>query len=638
MSAALYTELAWLPAPAQDFAVRCRALTESTTPGADVRSLANCALDENRGARLGRAITAAIAKSIPLAPLVPFKLGVIGTGTLDLLAPLLVASAARHGFALTVVQAPYGQVTQEAFDPDSTINAARPDAVLIALDHRGFDMPAEAGDVGAEREAISAAITYLGALREAIRRNSGAICIVQTVAPGPDRLFGSFDAIQPGTARRQSARLNEAIADSIAGTPDLLLDVASLAETVGLAAWHSPAQWNLAKLPCDASCLPTYAEHVARLVGAARGRSRKCLILDLDNTLWGGVIGDDGLTGIRLAQGDATGEAHLELQRWALALRRRGIVLAVCSKNEDETARIPFRSHPEMLLREDHIAVFQANWNDKATNIVAIAAELSLGLDAMVFVDDNPAERALVRRMLPDVAVPELPEDPALYTRTVAAGGYFEAIAFSQEDRARAEMYQSNARRVALQKQAGDIEAWLASLQMEIGFAPFDAVGRARIAQLINKSNQFNLTTRRYGEAEVEAAERDPDVFTLQVRLADTLGDNGMISVVICRPDEPGAWKIDTWLMSCRVLGRRVEHAVLREILAAAREAGMAQVIGVYRPTGRNGLVRDHYRKLGFTLIREEEDSATMWSMATVTDIAMPPMTVTRQARVADLV
>src|SRR6185437_8486207 len=186
----------------------------------------------------------------------------------------------------------------------------------------------------------------------------------------------------------------------------------------------------------------------ARLIGAARGRSRKCLILDLDNTLWGGIIGDDGPTGIRLAQGDATGEAHLELQRWALALRRRGIVLAVCSKNEDETARIPFRSHPEMLLREEHIAVFQANWNDKATNIAAIASELSLGLDAMVFVDDNPAERALVRRMLPEVAVPELPDDPALHTRVLAAGGYFEAIAFSPEDRARAEMYQSNARRV----------------------------------------------------------------------------------------------------------------------------------------------------------------------------------------------
>jgi len=377
---------------------------------------------------------------------------------------------------------------------------------------------------------------------------------------------------------------------------------------------------------------------VARLLAALRGHSRKCLVLDLDNTVWGGVIGDDGLEGIKLAQGDATGEAHLALQEMALTLRQRGIVLAVSSKNEEAAARAPFQKHPEMLLKEDHFAVFQANWQDKATNIKAIAEELCLGLDAMVLVDDNPMERDLVRRMLPQVAVPELPEDPALYARTLAAAGYFESIAFSAEDRERAEMYQSNARRVTLQKQAGDLDSYLASLEMEIVFAPFDRAGRARISQLINKSNQFNLTTRRYSEADVAAAEADSDLFTLQVRLVDRFGDNGMISVIICRPDAGGndrrrTWQIDTWLMSCRVLGRKVEQMVLREILMRAREEGIDTLIGVYRPSEKNAMVRDHYAKLGFAKLSEEPDGTGIWTLACSTELEAAPMAVRRFSR-----
>ena len=378
----------------------------------------------------------------------------------------------------------------------------------------------------------------------------------------------------PGAWRFLVAETNRRLLTESAKSNALVFDVAALAAMVGVAEWHSPAQWNMAKLPFDSRFVPLYAEHVGRLLGAILGKSRRCLILDLDNTVWGGVIGDDGLEGIRVAQGDTEGEAHLELQRLALSLRSRGVVLAVSSKNEDATARLPFQSHPEMLLREEHITVFQANWNDKATNIVAIAKELSLGLDAMVFLDDNPAERALVRQTLPDVAVPELPEDPAMYARVLGTAGYFDAVSFSDEDRKRAEFYEGNARRVALQAQVTDMDAYLKSLEMVIRFEPFDAVSRARIAQLINKSNQFNLTTRRYTEAEVESLERDERAFTLQVRLTDAVGDNGMISVIVCRTVEPRTWAIDTWLMSCRVLGRRVESMVLREIIPPCRGAG----------------------------------------------------------------
>jgi FkbH-like protein len=303
------------------------------------------------------------------------------------------------------------------------------------------------------------------------------------------------------------------------------------------------------------------------------------------------------------------------LQRLAIDLRRRGVLLAVSSKNDDDVERRPFEQHAEMLLKLEDIAVFQANWKDKATNIQAIAEELSLGLDAMVFLDDNPVERGLVRELLPQVAVPELPDDAAFYARTLTAAGYFEAVALSAEDLKRAELYQENAKRAELQRQVGGVEAYLVSLDMTITFQPFDAPGRARIAQLINKSNQYNLTTRRYTEAEVREAEHDPSVLTLQVRLEDRFGDNGMISVVICRPGESRVWEVDTWLMSCRVLGRRVEHMVLREVLRHASARNIDTLIGTYKPTDRNKMVSDHYAKLGFAKVAEDASGASRWQL-----------------------
>jgi FkbH-like protein len=629
----LYEDLAWLPRAPADFRARCRALLAQAPPLGDALArLASHALDENALRRLAETIARARDAGASLAPLSPFRLAVVGNGTLDPLLPALVASAARHGIALEAVKADFGQTMQEALSADSAIARARPDAVLLALDHRGLPFGAPRHDAAGAAASVAAALAFVDTLRQGFRAHAGATCIVQTIAPPPESLFGSFERLVPGTLRDRSGAFNAALAASVAGTDDVLLDVAALAETVGLARWHSPAQWNLAKLAFDARLVPLYAEHVCRLLGALRGKSRRALVLDLDNTVWGGVIGDDGLEGITIGQGDATGEAFLDVQRLALALRERGIVLAVSSKNADEVARAAFQRHPDMLLRENHIAVFQANWNDKATNITAIARELALGLDAMVFLDDNPAERGLVRDLLPQVAVPELPDDPALYARTLAAAGYFESVTFSEEDRRRGEFYQGNARRVALAAQAGDLDAYLASLRMTIVFAPFDATGRARIAQLIAKSNQFNLTTRRYSEAQVAEIEADPSVLTLQVRLLDAFGDNGMIGVVIARPLDAASWEIDTWLMSCRVLGRRVEAMVLAELIRQARSRGIERLVGRYVPTERNGLVRDHYATLGFTRTGEGADGTTSWELSTASDVPLAPMAVDRSA------
>jgi FkbH-like protein len=426
--------------------------------------------------------------------------------------------------------------------------------------------------------------------------------------------------------------LNRRLADHLRGTGALLFDVAALAETIGLAEWHDPTLWNIGKVPFASAYLPIYAEAACRLIAALRGKSRRCLVLDLDNTLWGGVIGDDGLSGIVLGQGDPTGEAFLEVQRTALALRDRGIVLAVCSKNSEDTARAPFRSHPEMLLREEHVAVFRANWNDKATNIEAIAQALSLGLESMVLLDDNPVERGLVRDLLPEVAVPELPDDPALFARTLLAAGYFEAIAFSAEDRTRASAYQENAARVALRDSSRGVEDYLRSLGTVLDFRPFDAPGRKRIAQLINKSNQFNLTTRRYSETDIARMECDPGRFTLQVRLSDSFGDSGMICVVICVPEHED-WRVDTWLMSCRVLGRRVEEAVLQEIVRNAKIRRIRRLVGLYVPTERNALVKDHYSRLGFDSTETRSDGATVWELSVEKYVSPElPMTVTLSA------
>jgi FkbH-like protein len=631
MSNSLYSQLAWLPAAPDDFSAQCRQLLDAPADlGHRLQRLANHALDENQLNRLAKAIQRARAAGHSFAPLTPFRLGLISNATTHFIVPPLVATAARHGIALECIEADYDQVMQVALDPDSAINQAQCDAVLVAVDHRGLPLNPSPGDAGAAQQTAQGALAHLEMIRNGLHGHGQAICILQTLARPVESAFGSFDLVLPGTPRQLIDELNRGIALGVAGSEDLLLDVAHIAETVGLADWHDTTLWNMAKLPFASAFLPLYADHVCRLVAALRGKSRKCLILDLDNTVWGGVIGDDGLDGIVIGQGDATGEAHLQVQRTALALRDRGVVLAVSSKNTDEIAREPFRKHPEMLLREDHIAVFQANWNDKATNIKAIAEELSLGLDAMVFLDDNPVERGLVRRMLPQVAVPELPDNPALYARTLLAAGYFEAIAFSGEDRQRAEFYQDNARRVTLQKQAGDVDAYLVSLNMQMTLQPFDDTGRARIAQLINKSNQFNLTTRRYTEAEVAAAQRDPNAFTLQVRLADAFGDNGMISVIICRREQDD-WDIDSWLMSCRVLGRKVEVAVLQELLAQARARGIRRLVGRYLPTEKNKLVEDHYAKLGFTLLDQPTGGGTRWELhVDGTPGATPPIAIQR--------
>lgn len=617
--------LSWLPPKPADFAARLTAAQAGDGALApELRLLANHALDINGLNRLAKALRKARQDGRSLKPLGAFRLGLLSNSTTALVAPALEATALRYGLALEVIEAPFGQIVQEALDPNSLLATSELDAVLIAVDVHGLPLAGTPGDSDRAEATLESVLGQFDLIRQGLRANTRAALIWQTAPRLPETLFGSFDFRLPGTHRWLVDQLNRRLADSL---PDdeLLIDVAGLAETLGLDAWHDPVMRNIGKLPFAQAFAPIYAEHVARVIGAVRGKSRKALVLDLDNTVWGGIIGDDGLEGIVIGQGSGLGEAHLSVQRGALDLHGRGVVLAVSSKNEDAAARLPFREHADMLLKEDHIVVFQANWIDKATNLATIADALTLGRDALVFLDDNPAERLQVRGAHPEIAVPELPADAALYARTLNAGGYFEAVAFSDDDRNRSGFYKENAKRLQLQGSTGSLDAYHASLEMVATMQPFDAVGRSRISQLINKSNQFNLTTRRYTEAQVGEAEADPARFTLQLRLADVFGDNGMISVIIA-DRATDDWEIDTWLMSCRVLGRRVDEAVLAELVREAKAAGAKALVGRFIPSDKNMMVAKHYEKLGFDKIAETAEGETVWRLALdgVADKALP--------------
>jgi FkbH-like protein len=622
------SNLPWLPTAPDNFRKLCRELENKSADWArDLRSLSQCALNESQLTTLARTLGNLRKKldgSIP--GLHTFKLGLVSNATTKLLVPSIIASALRYGINLSVVEAEYNQVMQAATESDSKVVAAEPNAILVALDHRGYE-----GLQFGVKGSVTSATAYFNELRGGFRQRFKGTLFFQTVPCPPENLFGSLDVKLGQTQRGRIDEFNREMVAILRDSSDVIFDVAGLAQNLGGQNWFDSVQWHLAKLPFAQRFVPIYADYCARIIGALVGKSRKCLVLDLDNTLWGGVIGDDGLDNIVLGQGSAQGEAFLSVQRLALDLRDRGILLAVSSKNEDRIARSVFKEHPEMLLREEHISVFQANWSDKATNLEVIAQTLNLGIDSLVLLDDNPAERRQVRQALPQVAVPEIGDDPALYPRYVLAGGYFEAVAFLEEDRQRAEQYQANAKRTSLQSQARDLSSYLKSLEMVMTIGPFDSLGRGRITQLINKSNQFNLTSRRYTEADVELVGKDPNALTFQVRLADCFGDNGMISVIIAREDSD-AWTIDTWLMSCRVLGREVERAVLNELVAKIRDAGGKSIVGVYRPTDRNELVKEHYRKLGFEFVKTDSDGCTIWSLNTTTyQTAEIPMLVVRK-------
>jgi FkbH-like protein len=614
--------LPWLPRPLNKIRDAVGSLPADPLQALQAaQSLAQAGWDEADLRLLGRKVKgllktapANLAAEARTHGLVPIHLLLLSASTASHLTDALVGTAIRYGFLLDVTSVEYEE-PEPWFDANREALKTNPvDFVLLASDSRMLRLASPLGDEQAAARTIDAALARIARMAEVANAATGKPVILQTLAGDPDASQINMDLGLPGSPRYLTDAFNRGLAQQARAASRLLFDVSGLANLVGQAAWSAARYWYAAKYPFATAMIPLYADHVMRIVAAQMGRSRRVLVLDLDNTLWGGVVGDDGIEGLVLGSGTALGETYSALQRMALAYKERGIILCVSSKNDEAIALEAFRKHPEMVLKEDDIVAFRVNWDDKAANIKALSDMLDLGLESFVFLDDNPAERKRVRDALPAVAVPELPDDPSDWIAVFQAAGYFEQAAFSSEDRLRAGFYKANARRAAQLERIGNHDDYLRSLDMTLQVAAFDTAGRKRIAQLISKSNQFNLTTRRYSETEVAAVQSSPDAVAVQVRLADIFGDNGMISAVICLQKER-RWEIDTWIMSCRVLGRRVEETILQYLVQRARAAGITELVGRYVPTARNGLVRDHFSKLGFTQVDAQPNGETTWQL-----------------------
>lgn len=594
----------WLPLR-EDFNAALREVKTLAAPEAArrLRELATSRLDLTQTTKLDRAFLAAQKAHGQLPGLEPLRLAILGSATTSHLAAGIRISGLRRGVAIEVYEAPYGMYFQELSSPDSALHGFNPQAILLALDARHIT----------SNSTPDAALELLESCWRRARESFHCQVIQQTIMPVLPNLLGSNEDRMPSSLAAVVAEINRRL-PAVAQEHGIdLLAVDRIVVEEGLTFWHDPALWHRSKHEVHPRAAALYGEHLARLLAAARGRSAKCLVLDLDNTLWSGVIGDDGLEGIILGQGSEVGEAHAELQRYAHALTQRGVILAVCSKNDEANALAPFTSHPEMILRRDAIACFVANWQDKATNLRSIAKQLNIGLDALVFVDDNPAERAIVRQELPEVHVPELPDEASGFVPTLAAAGYFEALRLTDDDRARVSQYQANAERERLKESTTDMDAYLRSLRMSLTAGPFDALNLARITQLINKTNQFNLMTERLSEAEVSARMKDPQWLTLYARLTDRFGDNGLIALLMARVEGTDAI-IEAFLMSCRVLGRGVEQACLNLLASAAQQRGVTRLVGQYRPTEKNSMVRELYTTLGFAPL-DPRDNITRFEL-----------------------
>ncbi len=608
-------QLRWLPEIA-DWRPRLRALSTSEDVWADAVAMANTRLDFLRTGALDEMVRRRHADTPPAGTgTKPVKLALLGASTLAHLHAGIRVAGLRRNIHIATYENDYGQYMQELLDPVSALHGFKPSAVLFAFDAyhvtQGVHAALSAEDADAALDEVAARIEKCWSLaREAF----GCAVMQQTVLDVFPALLGNNEHRLPGSRSRFVARLNEKLRNLADAQGVDLVAVDDAARRDGLETWHDAALWHRSKQEIRPALSPFYGELVGRIIAARQGRSYKCLVLDLDNTLWGGVIGDDGLDGIVLGQGSPLGEGFAAVQDYAKELARRGIILAVSSKNDHANAIEPFEKHPEMVLRKTDIAAFRANWQDKAANIRAIAEDLNIGLDSLVFLDDNPFERNLVREQLPMVAVPEVPDDdPALVPGILAAAGYFESLGITGEDRERTAQYQENRARDELKASASDMESYLRALNMRMVWSRFDTVGQQRVVQLINKTNQFNLTTRRHNDADIAAIMADPEnAFGLQIRLQDRFGDNGIIAIVIGRRTEPETVTLDTWLMSCRVLGRQVEPTTLNLVVSQAKALGATRLIGQYFPTKKNGMVRDHYVKLGFTRSAELPDGSNV--------------------------
>ncbi len=542
------------------------------------------------------------------------NIAVLGGSTTHDIVQILELFLLNSGILPTFYESEYGQYYEDALFGNERLDAFKPDIVFVHTSMRNIRQFPQLGQSREDVDALlSAQYNYFEQVWNAIRNRYNCTIIQNNFEFPFYRLMGNMDATDYHGRVNFVNRLNQKFIEYGNTHNDFYIhDIQYLSASYGLDRWQDPSFWYMYKYALCVPAIPLFAHSLCSIIKSVFGKNKKALVLDLDNTLWGGVVGDDGVDNLELGKETAIGQGYYEFQEYIRAHRDLGVLLNVSSKNDFNNA-IQGLKHPSGVLKPDDFTIIKANWEAKSENIRSIAQELNILPDSIVFVDDNPAEREIVRTFLPDVAVPEMNQIET-YISTLDRSGFFETTAFSEDDRKRGAMYQANFARNALMESCTDYTQYLMNLEMKGEIGAFQSVYLSRITQLTNKSNQFNLTTRRYTESEIERISKDSAYICLSGRLIDRFGDNGIVSVVIGKKDLQ-TLHIDLWLMSCRVLKRDMEYAMLDTLVSKCKHAGIKEIIGYYYPTPKNSMVRDLYGQFGFTCVQKDDVGNSVWKL-----------------------
>lgn len=546
---------------------------------------------------------------------IPKKIAVLGGSTTHDVIASLELFLLNIGIQPTFYESEYAQYWQDVMFDNPELVQFQPDLIYIHTSTRNIH---EFPTVRNTPQEISAMLDSVYQPFEQMWEKIAAVyhCpIIQNNFESPFyRLLGNRDAWDIHGKTNFVTRLNDRFYAYAQSHENFYIqDISFLASSYGLPKWEDPYYWHMYKYALCVPAIPELAWNLCNMIKSIYGKNKKALALDLDNTLWGGIVGDDGTENIEIGQETPTAQLYSEFQHYIKDHKDLGILLTVDSKNDEENA-LAGLNRPDSVLHPDDFIVIKANWEPKDRNLVQIAKELNIGTDAMVFVDDNPAERHIVRSQVPEAAVPEL-SVPEHYISELDRAGYFEVTSFSADDLKRNDMYKANAARAQSMASFADYHDYLLSLDMRAEIGPFVPMYMSRIAQLTNKSNQFNLTTRRCSQAEIETIAQDPSYITLYGKLEDRFGDNGVVSVVFGHidPKDSGTFHIDLWLMSCRVLKRDMEQAMMDSLAAVCTKRDIGRIYGYYYPTAKNKMVRDFYKTMGFSKVSEDTDGNSVW-------------------------
>ena len=539
------------------------------------------------------------------------KIAVLGGSTTHDIIRILELFLLNYGIEPEFYESEYGQYWQDAMFPGE-LNDFNPDIIYIHTSNRNItDFPTMDDSAEAVDEKLQKTYQHFETMWKKLSDTYHCPIIQNNFEAPFYRLLGNRDFFDVHGRLSFINRLNEKFAEYARKASDsaesfFINDINYLSSCYGLDQWSDPLAWHMYKYALCIPAIPTLSFNVANIIKSIYGKNKKGLVLDLDNTLWGGVVGDDGVDGIEIGQETNLGQVYAEFQNYVKMQKDIGVLLTVDSKNDEENA-IAGLNHPDGSLKPDDFVAIKANWEPKSENMKAIAKELNILPESLVFVDDNPAERAIVEGQIKGAAVPEI-DSPEHYIRIIDHAGFFEATSVSDDDRKRNEMYMANKKRTELEESFTDYSEYLKSLEMEAEIAPFEKMYMPRIAQLTNKSNQFNLTTKRYTQDDIEKTAADDSNITLYGRLKDKFGDNGIVSLVIGNIRSGAELHIDLWLMSCRVLKRDMEFAMMDALVEKARERGVKTIYGYYYPTAKNKMVKEFYDIQGFDLVSEDAD------------------------------